>query len=51
MNKILDTCILNCLTYGCQIWIFNKFTENRINAESKEIRKNTNVLDALKYSK
>lgn len=29
-KKVLDTCLLPCLSYASQTWIFNKFTANKI---------------------
>lgn len=29
-KKILDSCILPCLSYGCQTWIYNNYTKNKI---------------------
>lgn len=29
-TKILDSCILPCITYGCQSWIFNKHNRDKI---------------------
>ena len=65
----MDSCVLPCLSYGSQTWIFNKFTEDKIQKSqramersilniklkdkqrNKDIRKKTDVLDALHHTK
>lgn len=29
-KKVMDSCILPCLTYGAQTWIYNKYTKTKI---------------------
>lgn len=29
-KKVLDSCLLLCLTYGCQTWIYDHYTKNKI---------------------
>lgn len=68
-KKVLDTCILPCLSYGSQTWIFNNNINNKLQVcqramersilnikrrdrkRNADIRKTTNIIDALEHCK
>lgn len=38
-KKVIDSCLLPCLTYGCQRWIYNKKIKNKIQVSQRAMER------------